>query len=106
MTKKLKIVTKEHNAEDFKNVLLVKKRKINKFLKLGNDYGDDLPEFIFYSDKHIDDGDYDFEINDMKFTNSFVRKNAVDKHGISMYICGRYSVFLETIKNNDIVINS
>jgi hypothetical protein len=106
MAKKLKIITKDHNAEDFKNALLAKKRKLNKFLKLDNDYGDDLPEFIFYSDKHIDDGDYNFEINDMIFTNSFVRKNAVDKHDISMYICSRYSVFLETIKNNDIVINS
>lgn len=106
MTKKIKFTTKDHNAEDVKNAFLGKKRKLNKFLKLDNDYGDDLPVFIFYSDKHIDDGDYDFEINNMKFTNSFVRKNAVDKHGISMYICSRYSVFLETIKNNDIVINS
>ena len=104
MVKRLKIITKDHNAEDFKNALLAKKRKLNKFLKLDNDYGDDLPEFIFYSNKHIDDGDYNFEINDMIFTNSFVRKNAVDKHGISMYICSRYSVFLETIKNNDITI--
>jgi len=106
MTKRLKIITKDHNAEDFKNALLAKKRKLNKFLKLDNDYGDDLPEFIFYSEKHIDDSNYDFEIEEMKFSNSFVRKHGVDKHGISMYICSRYSVFLETLKNNDIVINS
>lgn len=96
MTKNLKIVTTNHNAEEVKNVLLSKKRKINKFLKLNNDYGDDLPEFVFYSEKHIDDGDYNFKVNGLEFKNSFIRKVSVDKHGFFMYICSRYDVFIET----------
>lgn len=96
----LKIITPDHNAEEVKNSLLSKKRKINKFLKLDNDYGDDLPELIFYSKKHIDDGYYDFEINGMQFLDSYIRKSPINKNGVFEYICSRYNVFIENFINN------